>query len=140
MGGLSNGGFMTCRLITEYPGFFAAAVPVCAPWVGDLATTEEFALMAKTPMWWVQSDDDPIVPVATHFQPSWERLVAAGAKDLHATYFDHIEDADGNRLIGHFVWVQAYTDEPKTDLDGSLVRWNGFPVTLWQWVGKHSLA
>ncbi len=140
VGGLSNGGFMTCRLITEYPGFFAAAVPVCAPWVGDLATDEEFAAMAKTPMWWVQSDDDPIVPVDTHFQPSWKRLVAAGAEDLHATYYDHIEDADGNRLIGHFVWVQAYNDEPKTDLDGSLVRWNGFPVTLWQWVGKHSLA
>lgn len=67
-------------------------------------------------------------------------LRCGSAKDLHATYFDHIEDADGNRLIGHFVWVQAYNDEPKTDLDGSLVRWNGFPVTLWQWVGKHSLA
>ena len=140
VGGLSNGGFMTCRLITEYPGFFAAAVPVCAPWVGDLATDEEFAAMAKTPMWWVQSDDDPIVPVATHFKPSWERLVKAGAQDLHATYFDHIVDANGAPLIGHFVWVQAYNDEPKTDLDGSLVCWDGFPVTLWQWVGKHSMA
>jgi predicted esterase len=140
IGGLSNGGFMTLRMIVDYPGFFAAAVPVCAPWVGDLGTDEEHATMAKTPMWWVQSDDDPIVPVDTHFQPSWERLIATGAQDLHATYFDHIDDADGNRLIGHFVWVQAYNDVPRTDLDGSLVRWNGYPVTLWQWVGKHSLA
>ena len=140
IGGLSNGGFMTCRMIADYPGFFAAAVPVCAPWVGDLATDEEYAAMAKTPMWWVQVDDDPIVTPKEHLQAAWPHLVAAGAQDLHATYYDHIEDANGAHLIGHFVWVQAYNDEPRTDLNGSLVRYEGFPVTLWPWVGKHRLA
>lgn len=140
IGGLSNGGFMTCRMIADYPGFFAAAVPVCAPWVGDLATDEEFAAMAQTPQWWVQVDDDPLVKPADHLMTSLPRLKAAGAEDLHVTYYDHIVDAAGNHLIGHFVWVQTYNDEPKTDLDGSLVLWNGFPVTIWQWVGKHSLA
>lgn len=140
IGGLSNGGFMTCRMIVDYPGFFAAAMPVCAPWVGDLATDEEYEAMAKTPTWWVQADDDPIVQPVTHLWPAWRRLKAAGAQDAHVTYYDHIYDAGGNRLIGHFVWVQVYNDEPRTDLDGSLVTWEGFPVTVWQWLGKHSLA
>lgn len=29
LGGCSNGGFMTMRMIIDYPGFFAAAFPVC---------------------------------------------------------------------------------------------------------------
>lgn len=147
IGGLSNGGFMTCRMIVDYPDFFAAAVPACAPWVAELSTDEEFAAMAKTPSWWVQSDDDPIVPPATHFKPTWKRLMAAGATDTHATYYDHIEDetgvyhdADGRptRFIGHLVWINVYNDACRTDIDGSLVRCDGFPVTLWQWVGQHT--
>ena len=141
IGGLSNGGFMTCRMIADYPGFFAAAVPVCAPWVGELATADEYAAMARTPQWWVQVSDDPIVRPETHLKAAWPQLQAAGAKELHATYYDHIEDAEGKHLIGHFVWIQAYNDDPRTDLDGSLVRGaDGFPVTLWQWVGQQRLA
>jgi predicted peptidase len=141
IGGLSNGGFMTCRMIADYPGFFAAAVPVCAPWVGELATADEYAAMARTPQWWVQVSDDPIVRPETHLKAAWPQLQAAGAKELHATYYDHIEDAEGKHLIGHFVWIQAYNDDPRTDLDGSLVRSaDGFPVTLWQWVGQQRLA
>ena len=54
VGGLSNGGFMTCRLLADYPGFFAAGVGVCAPWEDDYATPEELATIAKTPLWLVQ--------------------------------------------------------------------------------------
>lgn len=139
IGGLSNGGFMTCRMIADYPGFFAAAVPVCASWVGGLGTDDEFARMARTPSWWVQVDDDPLVKPDSHLWPSWTRLVEAGAEDVHVTYYDHIVGENGERLIGHFVWINVYKDEPRTDLDGSLVIYEGRPVTLWQWVGKHRL-
>lgn len=148
IGGLSNGGFMTCRMIVDYPGFFAAAAAVCASWVGDLATEEEYAAMAKTPIWWVQVDDDPLVDSASHVKAAWPRLLASGAEDAHLTYYDHIEDETGiyrdedgrpARYIGHLVWINVYHDSCKTDLDGSLVLHDGFPVTLWQWMGRHSL-
>lgn len=139
IGGLSNGGFMTCRMIVDYPGFFAAAVPVCASWVGELGTDDEFARMAKTPSWWVQVDDDPLVRPDSHLWPSWRRLMEAGAEDTHVTYYDHIVDERGEHLIGHFVWINVYKDEPKTELDGTLVTYDGVPVTLWQWVGRHRL-
>lgn len=146
VGGLSNGGFMTCRLVADNPGFFAAAVPVCAPWAGALGTKEEYEALAGTPMWWVQADDDPLVAPSTHIKSAWPHLLAAGAQDLHATYYDHIEDETGayhdedgrpNRYIGHLIWINVYHDTIKTDLDGSLVLHDGFPVTLWQWVGLH---
>lgn len=149
VGGLSNGGFMTCRLLADYPGFFAAGVGVCAPWEDDYATPEELATIAKTPLWLVQVDDDPLVdaqrgPLATYWH-----LRKTGAEDVHLTYYDHIEDETGvyhdedghpQRYIGHLVWINVYHDTPKTEIDGTNVLVNGRPVTLWQWVGTHSLC
>ena len=42
--GLSNGGFMTLRLCADYPEFFAAGLPCCAPWYN--ATDEDVAVVA----------------------------------------------------------------------------------------------
>lgn len=147
VGGLSNGGFMAMRLVADNPGFFAAAVPVCAPWVGDLGTPEEYAALASTPLWMVQVDDDTLVEVDAHIKSTWPRILAAGALDAHLTYYDHIEDETGRyraasgeptRYNGHFVWINVYHDTCRTELDGTNVLWEGFPVTLWQWVGRHS--
>ena len=146
IGGLSNGGFMTCRMVVDYPETFAAAVACCAPWVGALASDEEMASMATTPIWFIQVDDDPLVPPESHLKSFWDRLLAAGAADAHATYYDTIadetgvyRDEDGRpvRYIGHLVWINVYHDTVKTELDGTNVLWDGFPVTLWQWVGAH---
>lgn len=148
VGGLSNGGFMTCRLLADYPGFFAAGIGVCAPWEDDCATPDEVTAIAKTPLWLVQVDDDPLVsarrgPLATYWH-----LHELGAKDVHLTYYDHIEDETGvyhdedgrpQRYIGHLVWINVYHDTPKTEIDGTNVLVDGRPVTLWQWVGTHSL-
>ena len=146
VGGLSNGGFMTCRLLADWPDLFAAGVACCAPWVGELGTDEEYAAMARTPLWFVQVDDDPIVGAEEHVRATLPHLFAAGATDVHVTYYDHIadetgvyRDEDGRplRYIGHLVWINVYHDTVRTDLDGTNVLWDGFPVTLWQWVGKH---
>lgn len=149
VGGLSNGGFMTCRLVVDYPGFFAAGVPVCAPWVESLASEEEFKAMAKTPLWFVQAADDPLVDAETHALADYRHLKRIGAKDVHVTCYDHIEDETGRykdkygqpqRYVGHFIWINAYHDTVKTELDGTNVLMDGRPVTLWEWVGRHSLA
>ncbi len=147
VGGLSNGGFMTCRLIVDHPDTFAAAVACCAPWVGALGTDDEYEAMAKTPIWFVQVDDDPLVTAENHLKALWPRLQAHHPADAHATYYDHISDETGayhdedgrpTRYMGHVVWINVYHDTVKTELDGTNVMWQGFPVTLWQWVGRHS--
>ncbi len=149
VGGLSNGGFMTMRLVADYPGFFAAGVPICAPWVASLATDDEMKSIATTPLWFVQSADDPIVTADVHTLANYRRLKELGATDVHITCFDHIEDETGRyhdkfgqpqRYIGHFAWIPAYHDTVKTELDGTNVLVGGAPVTLWQWVGLHRLT
>ena len=79
VGGLSNGGFMTCRLLADWPGLFSAGVACCAPWVGELGTDEEYAAMARTPLWFVQVDDDSIVGAEEHVRATLPHLLAAGA-------------------------------------------------------------
>ncbi|MGN0287599.1 MAG: prolyl oligopeptidase family serine peptidase [Atopobiaceae bacterium] len=148
LGGLSNGGFMTCRILADHPGVFAAGVALCPPWNDALATEQETLRMSQTPLWMVHSADDPIVnPVATSL-PTYAHLQRIGAADVHLTYFDHLEDEtltyrDGQgrplRYLGHFVWVKAYHDAVSTELDGTRVMWDGEPVTLWRWLGKHHL-
>ena len=39
---------MTLRLCADYPDFFAAGLPCCAPWYN--ATDEDVTALAKTPL------------------------------------------------------------------------------------------
>ncbi|HET7035347.1 MAG TPA: alpha/beta hydrolase-fold protein, partial [Thermomicrobiaceae bacterium] len=56
--GLSMGGYGAWELLERYPGYFAAAAPICGG--GDPA---QAAPLAQLPIWAFQSADDPIVPV-----------------------------------------------------------------------------
>lgn len=146
LGGVSNGGFMTCRLLADYPGYFAAGVAVCPPWSDALASEQEAAALTSTPLWLVHSANDPFVSPQLTSLATYQHLKSLGDPDVHLTYFDHLEDEtlvyrepDGRplRYLGHFAWIKAYHDAVCTEVDGSRVLFNGEPVTLWQWVGKH---
>lgn len=81
--GLSNGGFMTLRLCADYPDFFAAGLPCCAPWYN--ATDEDVAALAKTPLWFTHSKGDELVHPQQTVLPLFARLRDAGA-NVHLTY------------------------------------------------------
>lgn len=70
---------------------------------------------------------------------TYERLVAAGAENVHYTTFEQIIDPDyGNEYGGHFAWVYALGNLCSTDYDGSLVTVDGEEVTLFQWLDAQS--
>ncbi|MGN0076379.1 MAG: hypothetical protein ACI38Z_05345 [Parafannyhessea sp.] len=148
VGGLSNGGFMTCRLIADYPGYFAAGIALCAPWNEDLATEAEFRALARTPLWFVHSKDDPIVDPDRTAIPNFRRLRAMGAPDVHLTLLDHVVDQTGRyldaqgrpmRFNGHFVWIPAYNDQVRETCEGPTSQEGGRALTLWEWVGSRRL-
>lgn len=143
VGGLSNGGLMTCRLLADYPGFFACGIACCAPWYVDNQTPEELSAMAKTPVWFVHSKGDELVTLERTALPLYYQLVDAGDQ-AHFTLYDHVEDLTGAytapdgshlRTFNHGVWIHVYHDFPDTDLDGSKVLVDGRPVSLWEWAG-----
>lgn len=145
VGGMSNGGYMTVRMILDYPGFFAAGVPTCEVFYSENIDEEMLAILAKTPLWFVHSKKDEIVPVFETVIPTYKRLKSAGASNVHLTLYDQLfrdpnrfRDAFGRKVKGfnHAVWNYVLDNECRTEIDGTFVLEDGVPVTLWEWVGK----
>lgn len=119
IGGLSMGGFMTIELITNYPYYFAAAIPVCGPYPyfnpeqGNRWFTDEKAQSIRhLPIWFVQSDDDPVVNEAETSLPTYQALLKAGAQNAWYSYFENVRGSDhpGAEYFGHVVWVYVFND------------------------------
>ena len=144
IGGLSNGGFMTVRMCLDYPGFWSAGIPVCAPFFEENQTPEAVDAIARTPLWFVHAKGDELVDPRQTSLPLYRSLKAAGA-EVHMTYFDHVEDLTGvyrekdgrpRRIFSHGVWVHIYNDFCRTDLDGRAVIVNGEPGGAWEWAAR----
>lgn len=145
IGGCSNGGFMTMRMLKSYPGFFAAAYPVCEALRPSDFSDEDIRALARMPIWFTQAENDPIVPPDGLVLPLVRRLKAAGAENVHVSLFERIVDRSGKyrlpdgrpmEYMGHFSWIHTFNDDCVFDLDGSRVMHEGRPVTLWRWLGK----
>ncbi len=142
IGGLSNGGFMALRMCRDYPGFFAAGAPCCAPWYS--ATAEDVAAIARTPLWFTHAKGDELVDPRETSLPLVAALKEVGA-NVHCTYFHGVWDltgryreADGSpkKTFNHGVWIHQFNDFCRTDLDGSNVLLDGEPVGLWEWCAR----
>ena len=134
---------MAVKQSMTYPDFYAAAVPVCEAVLTELVTEEEIEAMKQVPTWFVHCRGDFVVDPDKTVVPLYHRLKEAGAKEVHFTYLDQIEDASGlfrnpdgtpYRYIPHFAWVPVYNNACKTDCDGTPVVKNGFQVGIFQWL------
>ena len=149
IGGDSNGGFMTVRMILDYPEFFAAAFPACQAFYNENVTEPMLRRIRDLPIWFIHSRQDELVPPRETSLPLYHRLIAAGAKDAHLCYLDHMEDLTGmykdgcgrpQLIFNHAVWIHVYNDQIDTDLDGRRVLVDGEPATLFEWLGAKSRA
>ena len=143
IGGDSNGGFMTMRMALDYPDYFAAAFPVCEALYDNTITDAALEKIAHLPIWFTHAKNDPVVKPEATVVPTYERLVKAGNKNAHFTFWDKIEDihegfvdAEGKpfEYIGHFAWIPMLNDDCKVDYDGKPVVVDGKEVTLLEWL------
>ncbi|PGV53794.1 prolyl oligopeptidase family serine peptidase [Bacillus sp. AFS037270] len=147
IGGCSNGGFMTMRMIIDYPDFFAAAYPVCEALYDEVITEQNIQDIKNTPIWFTHAKNDVIVKPEITVIPTYERLFKAGAPNVHLSYFDKVvdtsgifKDDEGNpfEFFGHGTWIYMLKDDCVLDYDGSPVKENGTEVTLLQWLALQS--
>ena len=140
IGGPSNGGYMTMLMARDYPGYFAAAFPVCEGLNDSLISDADIQNLAQTPIWFIAAANDVVLPPALNMVPTYNRLVAADA-DVYMTLFDNVVDtsglytnADGTpyEYNGHFSWVYVHNNEVTTEI-------NGETITLMQWLSEQSL-
>ena len=145
LGGCSNGGFMTVRMAIDYPGFWAAIFPVCEAFFEENLTPERLKVLEEIPCWLVHARGDALVDPRQTVIPLYQKLKAAGADNIHLTYFDSM-DAEcapfwkneklPPHIFDHGVWVNVYNDQCTQDFDGSPVLCGEKPVTLFEWLGQ----
>jgi predicted peptidase len=150
LGGCSNGGYMTVNMLVHYPGFFAAAFPICEAFLDQELTAAAAASLANEAIWFTHSANDPVVPPDTSVLGTYARLVKAGAANVHFSYFEKVlgRDAPGIEYLGHFSWIYVLQDRAALDQDAAAVRSGAAPkapsavpvqvggvdTTLWGWI------
>lgn len=141
IGGDSNGGYMTMLMIRAYTDYFAAAFPTCEALRDTLVSDEDIQKIKSLPIWFVTAKTDTIVAPNQFTVPTYNRLVQAGAKDVHLSLFDKVVDtsglyknADGTpyEYNGHWSWIYVYNNDVKETI-------NGNEITLMEWLASQSL-
>lgn len=148
LGGDSNGGFMTMKMLIHNPGRYAAAFPVCEALADKAITDDDIASIASKPIWFTHAKDDPVVIPDQYVVPTYKRLIAAGGKNIHFTFWDHITDMTGNYFnedgtpytyVGHWAWIPMLNNQCTLDFDGNPVMWDGRPISIVEWIAAQRL-
>lgn len=131
VGGCSNGGYMSMRLILDHPDYFAAAFPMCEAMQDAWISDAQLAAIRDVPVWMLHAMLDMVVDPEKTSVPTYKRLLAAGAKNAHLTYID---DRPPRAMVNHGCWVPGLQEQFNEDFDGSPVLVDGKPATRFQWL------
>jgi predicted peptidase len=140
IGGDSNGGYMTMLMIRDYADYFAAAIPTCEALRDTLITDEQIEKMKNVPTWFVTAANDTTVPVDQYTVPTYNRLIDAGAENVHLSLFKDVVDTSGlyknedgtpYQYPGHWSWIYVYNNDVSKVIDGK-------ETTLMEWLASQS--
>lgn len=147
VGGCSNGGYMTMNMILTYPDFFAAAYPVCEAYADANITDAMLAEIVDLPIWFTHAAADTTVTPTGFTVDTYERLVEAGAQNVHFSFYDKVVDKSGlyttaagapYEYMGHYSWIYTLNNDCTLDYDGNPVTLDGKEVTIWEWLAAQS--
>lgn len=140
VGGCSNGGYMSLKLILNHPDYFPAGFISALAYNSEFITDQQIKQIKNVPIWFVHSKDDNTTKPEVTVVPVYNRLMQAGAKNVHFTYYDHVTDITGfyggedYHYPGHWSWIYSHANKARTDFDGSQVLIDGRPVTIMEWM------
>lgn len=144
IGGCSNGGYMSLKLILKEPSYFAAGYISALAYQSQYITDAQINSIKNVPIWFIQSKDDKTTDPLTTAVPVYERLKKAGAKNVHFSFYDHVIDLTGMfggenyYFNGHWSWIYSHANQAHTEYDGSEVLLNGKPTTLMEWLAAQA--
>ena len=140
VGGCSNGGYMSLKLILEHPEYFAAGYISALAYNNEFITDAMVQKIKNVPMWFVHAKDDMTTKPDETVVPLYDRLKKAGAKNVYFSYYDNVHDITGFyggedfRYNGHWSWIYSHANVARHDLDGKPVMLAGRPVTIMEWM------
>ncbi|MBP5530251.1 MAG: prolyl oligopeptidase family serine peptidase [Lachnospiraceae bacterium] len=135
VGGCSNGGFMTMDLIINYPGYFAAAYPICEAFYPKRLKKEQLLPLKDMPIWFVYAKNDFTVLPVKYEKPLLKMFGKIGAGNIIVSEFEDVHDTSGNfkkdgkpfQYFGHFSWIYFFNNDCVE---------NG--VSIWEWMSKQT--
>jgi poly(3-hydroxybutyrate) depolymerase len=142
VGGCSNGGYMALKLILLQPDYFAAAYISALAYQSQYISDNDIKRIKDVPMWFIHAKNDPTTVADLTAIPVYNRLKAAGAKNVHFTLYDHVTDITGFyggeafRYNDHWSWIYSHANLARTGYDGFPVLHNGRPVTIMEWMAE----
>lgn len=166
IGGCSNGGYMTMNMITSYSDYFAAAFPVCEAYSDSWLSDQAVNRIKNIPIWFTHAKTDETVPIFKgevdnttdrykltlnskgkaiaindYSNAAYQRLIKAGAKNVHYSLFDNVIDRTGSyfkagtkepyEYKGHWSWIYALNNQCTDIIDGK-------ETSLFDWLGNQS--
>jgi predicted peptidase len=135
---------MALKLMLLHPDYFAAGFISSLAYQSRYLSDEQIKRVAPLPIWFVHSADDETTLPDQTVLPVYERLRAAGARNVHLSYYDHVVDITGffggedYRYNGHWSWVYLHANQCRLDGDGSPVRLDGRPVSVMEWLSAQA--
>jgi poly(3-hydroxybutyrate) depolymerase len=140
IGGCSNGGYMSLKLILKEPNYFAAGYISALAYQSIYITDNQINSIKNVPIWFIQAKDDKVTDPLLTAVPVYDRLKKAGAKNVHFSFFDHVVDLTGMYggenyyYNGHWSWIYSHDNQVFKEFDGSNVTLKGRPVSLMEWM------
>ena len=144
VGGCSNGGYMTLKLMLLYPDYFAAGFPSALAYKSEFLSDNQVEVIKDHNIWFIHSADDPVTVASETVIPVYKRLIDAGAKNVHLSLYDHVIDLTGlyggkdYYYNGHFSWIYSHVNDCRLDYDGKPVTLDGQSVTIMEWMAAQT--
>lgn len=148
LGGCSNGGYMTMNMMFEHGDYFAAFYPVCEAYLDQRISDETILKVKDYNIWFVQSFDDTTVNPPKYDLPTFNRLLKAGAENVHLTLTEKVlgKDKNGQEYNGHWSWIYVFNDDVKKEFDNSKVSGVDYltpancnvSANMWKWLSEQA--
>ncbi|WP_405414721.1 prolyl oligopeptidase family serine peptidase [Maribacter sp. Asnod1-A12] len=140
IGGCSNGGYMSLKLLLEHPNYFAAGYISALAYSNSNITDKQIESIKNIPIWFIHSKDDTTTVPEETVVPLYNRLIAAKALNVHFSYYDHVIDLTGffggenYYFPGHWSWIYSHDNNANFDFDNKPVLLKGENVTIMEWL------
>ena len=123
--GASAGGYMSFRMMIEYPDYFAAfstsaaALDKAATSGGVATTTQDLMKIRNKPLWMVHAKNDPTISYENTSKRVYDVLSKYGA--ILSSYPN--VKIDGTEYNGHWSWIYSLRNMPVNDKGEHLFEW-----------------
>ena len=116
IGGCSNGGYMTVNMAIQYPGYFAAAYPICEAYKDSGITPEQLDTLKDLPMWFVYAENDTTVDPARIAAIFREEGIIPAAQ--LAAFTDPVSGYTDRSMAVHYSGTQLWLDNVSAKAGG----------------------